>query len=126
MSQDFEMVSLPQPGTVRVSIAFTSLGNRRVTLDTVSTYVPQLRLMSEAKNVFTGKPSFVGKAAFEGKITDAYTGELLGAAVDKRVGGKTIKNLDSWLDVRNAIDYWVEAFAYNICTLREGTHCKAP
>ena len=126
MSQDYEMVSIPQPNAVRISIAFTRLGNRSVTLDTVSTYVPQLRLMSEAKNVFTGKPSFVGEAAFEGKITDAHTGELLGAAVDKRVGGKTIKNMDSWLDVKNAIDYWVEAFAYNTCTLREGTDCKTP
>ncbi len=109
-----------------MSIAFTRLGNRNVTLDTVSTYVPQLRLVSEAKNVFTGKPSFVGEAAFEGRLTDAHTGELLGAAVDKRVGGKTIKNMDSWLDVKNAIDYWVESFAYNSCTLRKGTDCKAP
>ena len=126
MSQDFEMVSLPQPDALRVSIAFTRLGNRSVTLDTVSTYVPQMRLLSEIKTVFTGKPSFVGEAAFEGKITDAHTGELLAAAVDKRVGGKSIKNMDSWLDVKNAIDYWVEAFAYNMCTLREGTDCKAP
>ena len=126
MSQDYEMVSLPQPNTMRVSIAFTRLGDRNVTLDTVSTYVPQLLLVSEMKNLLTGKPSFVGEAAFEGKLTDAHTGELLGAALDKRVGGKTIKNMDSWLDVKNAIDYWIEAFAYNTCTLREGTDCKAP
>jgi hypothetical protein len=109
-----------------VSIAFTRLGNRSVKLDTISTYVPQLRLVSEIKTVFTGKPSFVGEATFEGKLTDAHTGELLGAAVDKRVGGKTIKNMDTWLDVKNAIDYWVEAFAYNACLRREGTDCKAP
>jgi len=126
MSKDYEMVSIPQPNTLRISIAFTRLGNRSVTLDTVSTYVPQLRLVSEAKNVFTGKPSFVGEAAFEGKVTDAHTGELLGAAVDKRVGGKTIKNMDSWLDVKNAIDYWIESWAYTGCTLRERTDCKAP
>ena len=126
MSQDYEMVSLPQPNTLRVSIAFTRLGDRNVTLDTVSTYVPQLRLVSEIKTVFTGKPSFVGEAAFEGKLTDAHTGELLGAAVDKRVGGKTIKNFDDWADVKNAIDYWVESFGYNTCMLREGADCKAP
>ena len=126
MSKDYEMVSIPQPNTLRISITFTRLGNRSVTLDTVSTYVPQLRLVSEAKNVFTGKPSFVGEAAFEGKVTDAHTGELLGAAVDKRVGGKTIKNMDSWLDVKNAIDYWIESWAYTGCTLRERTDCKAP
>ncbi len=126
MSQDFEMVSLPQPNTLRVSVAFTRLGDRNVTLDTVSTYVPQMRLLSELKTVTTGKPAFVGEAAFEGKITDAHTGELLGAAVDKRVGGKTIKNMDDWADVKKAIDYWVAAWAYNTCTLRERTDCKEP
>ena len=126
MSRDYEMVSLPQPGTMRVLVAFTRLSDRNVTLDTVSTYVPQMRLLSEIKTVFTGKPSFVGEAAFEGKITDAHTGELLAAAVDKRVGGKSIKNMDDWADVKNAIDYWVESFAYNTCRLREGTDCKAP
>jgi hypothetical protein len=126
MSQYFEMVSVPQPNTMRMSIAFTRLGNRNVTLDTVSTYVPQMRLMSEIKTVFTGKPAFVGEAAFEGKLTDAYTGELLGAAVDKRVGGKTIKGLDSWADVKKAIDYWIGVWTYNVCTLRELSGCKAP
>jgi hypothetical protein len=126
MSQYYEMVSLPQPDTIRVSIAFTRLGDRNVTLDTVSTYVPQLRLMSEVKTVFTGKPSFVGEAAFEGKLTDAHTGELLGAAVDKRVGGKSIKNMDDWADVKKAIDYWIDGWAYNTCTLRERTDCEVP
>ena len=126
MSQEFEMVSLPQPNALRVSIAFTRLGDRNVTLDSVSTFVPQMRLLSEIQTVFTGRPAFVGEAAFEGKLTDAHTGELLGAAVDKRVGGRAIKNMDSWADVRNAIDYWIAAWAYNVCTLREGTDCKAP
>jgi hypothetical protein len=85
-----------------------------------------LRLVSEAKNVFTGKPSFVGEAGFEGRLTDAHTGELLGAAMDTRVGGKTIKGLDSWADVKKAMDYWTEGFAYSMCTLRERTDCKAP
>ena len=126
MSKDYEMESLPQPNTLRVSIVFTRLGDRTVTLDTVATYVPQLLLVSAAKPVVTGKPSFGGEAAFEGQNTDAHTGELLGAAVDKRVGGKTIKNFDDWADVKKAIDYWIESFAYHTCTLREETDCKAP
>ena len=43
----------------------------------------------------------------EGKITDAETGTLLSAAMDKRVGGKTFKDFDIWSDVRAAVDYWV-------------------
>ena len=126
MAQDYQMVSLPQPNTLRLSVAFTRLGDRNVTLDTVSTYVPQLRLLSELKTVATGKPSFVGEAAFEGKLTDAHTGELLRAEMDKRVGGKTLKNLDDWADVKKAMDYWIGGFGYNMCKLRGGTDCNAP
>ena len=126
MSRDYEMVSIPQPDTMRVSIVFTRLGDRNVTLDPVSTYRPQMRLLSEVKTVFTGKPSFVGEAAFESKFTDAHTGELLGAAIDDRVGGRRIKNFDDWADVKHAIDYWVESLVYKTCTLREGTDCRAP
>jgi hypothetical protein len=126
MSHYFQMVSVPLPDTLRISIAFTRLGSRNVTLDTVSTYVPQMRLISEARTVFTGRPAFVGEAAYEGRVTDAYTGELLAAAVDRRVGGKTIKGLDSWSDVKNAIDYWIESLAYDACVLQERADCKAP
>ncbi len=123
LSKDYQMVSIPGAKTLRVSVAFTRLGNRSVTLDTVSTYVPQMRLMSELKSVATGKPAFVGQATMEAKITDGATGQILGAAVDHRVGGKTIKNMDDWADVKAAIDFWAELLAKKLCTLRGDSDC---
>lgn len=126
LSRDFGMVSMPQPGSLRISIAFIRLGKRNVALDTVSTYVPQARLMSELKGAFTGRPAFVGEAFVEGKISDATTGQLLAAAVDTRVGGKTIKKMDRWTDVKAAIDTWVELLAWRLCMNRDGVDCRKP
>ena len=118
-----EIVSIPQEGALRLSVAFTRLGDRNVTLDTVSTYVPQMRLLSEVKTVFTGKPSFVGEATMEAKVVDAATGELMGAAVDTQVGGKTIKNFDDWADVRAAIDTWAKVMGTRLCMVKGGQDC---
>lgn len=117
------MVSIPEPNTLRVSVVFTRLGKRNVTLDTVSTYVPQMRLISELTSTVTGKPAFVGEASMEGKITDGATGEILAAAVDTRVGGKTIKNMDDWAGVRNAIDFWAYSLPTKLCFLRGDSNC---
>ena len=45
---------------------------------------------SMLKNVATGKPAFTGEAVIEAKVTDAQTGEVLRAAVDRRVGTKKL------------------------------------
>ena len=123
LSKDYQMVSIPGAGTLRISVAFTRLGDRNVTLDTVSTYVPQMRLMSELKGKATGKPAFVGQASMEAKVTDGASGQVLGAAVDHRVGGKTIKSMDDWADVKAAIDHWAELLSSSLCTLRGDSDC---
>ncbi|MDJ0787432.1 MAG: DUF3313 domain-containing protein [Myxococcota bacterium] len=122
----FEIVDSPQAGTLRISAAFTRLGERNVTLDTVSTYVPQLRLLGELTGAFTGRPPFVGDATFEAKVTDAQSGLLVAAALDTRVGGKTIKSFDDWADVKAAIDFWARNSAHRVCKLREEATCPKP
>ena len=126
LKRDYELVDSPQPGTLRVTIALTRVGERRVTLDTISTYVPFSRALAELQGVTQGKPSFVGYAKVEAKLTDAETGALLGAAMDKRVGGKTFKDFDSWSDVRAAVDYWVKLIVFRLCLLRGKFDCKPP
>ena len=124
LSKHYTMVNVPESSSLRISIAFIRLGERNVTLDTISTYWPMGRVLAEATAGVTGKPSFVGEAAFEGKITDAISGELLGAAVDRRVGGKSIKNFDDWKDVKAASDLWAKNLAFRLCTLRGEEGCE--
>jgi hypothetical protein len=56
----------------------------------------------------TGSYSFVGSAQGAFKANDSVSGQLLAAAIDKGLGGTSIKNVDvfQWGDAENAIDYW--------------------
>jgi hypothetical protein len=124
-SKYFSVVQHPEEGAMRFTAAITRLGGRNVTMDTVSTYIPQMRVMAEAKGLFTGKPAFVGEAMLEGRLTDAWTGERLAAAMDRRVGGKTFKGMDNWADVRAAIDAWAVKFSANICRRAQRPNCPS-
>ena len=68
----------------------------------------------------------MGYAKVEAKLTDAETGTLLGAAMDKRVGGKIFKDFDSWSDVKAAVNYWVKLVVFRLCLLRGEFDCKLP
>jgi hypothetical protein len=128
LSQDFQMVDQPGPGVLRVEAAITDADASNPTLDTISTVVPQALLLSGAKDVVTGKPSFVGEASAEVRLTDGESGQLVGAAVDRRVGGKSITGdmTDSWADVRAAYRYWAQRLRYRLCAEAGRADCTPP
>lgn len=126
LKKDYELVQFPQPGTLRIRTALTRAGKRNVTLDKMSTWLPFGRAWAELKGI-EGKPTGVGYAKVEIEFTDTETGELLAAALDKRVGGKSVqKDFKSWSDVRAASDYWAKSIVYRLCLLRNRTNCKLP
>jgi hypothetical protein len=127
LSQDYEMVDALGPDVLHVQVALTEAQASNPAMDTISTIVPQALLLSEAKGLATGKPGFVGEASGEARISDGASGELLAAAVDRRVGGKSISgSTDSWNDVNQAFQYWAKQFRYRLCTERGDTDCVAP
>ena len=125
LKQDYELVESSQPGTLRITAALTRAGERDVTMDTISTWVPFARAWAEMQSI-SGKPTGVGYAKLEIKFSDAETGTLLGASMDKRVGGKTIKDFDSWSDVRAAVDYWAKLLVFRLCLLNNESDCAPP
>jgi hypothetical protein len=75
----------------------------------------------------TGKQSGVGEITGEMKFTDALTGELLAAAVDRRVGGKAAQGIvDTWYNADEALKFWAKQVRYALCTERKGTNCEKP
>jgi Protein of unknown function (DUF3313) len=128
LSQDFQMVDQPGPGALQVQVAITDAQTSSPTMDTISTVLPQALLLSQAKGLVTGKPGFVGQASVEVKAADGETGELFTAAVDRRVGGKSVSGAptDSWDDVREAYRYWAKQLRYRLCTERGATDCAPP
>jgi len=53
-------------------------------------------------------------------VNDSTSGVLLAAAVDKRVGGTSIKNVAvfQWGDAENAIDYWANLTDQRLVSFR--------
>jgi hypothetical protein len=108
LKKNFIVVNQPGPGVLKLSVALTDATSAVPVLRSISVVVPQARLLSAIKKAATGTYAFVGSAQGALKLNDSVSGELLAAAVDKRVGGTSIKNADvfQWGDAENAIDYW--------------------
>src|SRR5260370_5479545 len=108
IGKNFTLVDQPGPGVLMVSAAFTYATFATPGLRSISVIVPQARALSVMKMAATGTYLFVGSAQGALKVNDSTSGQLLAAAVDKRVGGASITNVTvfQWGDAENAIDYW--------------------
>jgi hypothetical protein len=83
--------------------------------------------ISAIKGASTGKQSGVGEITVEFKISDAMTGELLGAAVDRRVGGKDVGGMfDSWYNADVALKYWAKRARFVLCSEGGRANCVKP
>ena len=93
---------------LRSPAALTDASSAVPVLRSISVVVPQARALSVIKMAATGTYAFVGSAQGAIKVNDSVTGQLLAAAVDKRVGGASIKNVAVWQwgDAENAMEYW--------------------
>jgi Protein of unknown function (DUF3313) len=110
LGKNFIITGQPGPGVMRVSVALTDATSAVPGLRSISVVVPQARALSAIKMVATGTYAFVGSAQGALKLNDSVSGQLLAAAVDKRVGGTSVTNIDvfQWGDAQNAIDYWAK------------------
>jgi hypothetical protein len=117
LSQDYQLVEELGPGVMRVQVALTDAKGSAPVMDTISTVMPIGLAISQTKALVTGKPSFVGESQAEAKVTDGANGHLLAAAIDRRVGGKSISGTtSSWDDVHKAFEYWARQLRYRLCT----------
>ena len=122
LSEDFQIVDQPGPGTMRVRVALTDAQKSNPTLDTISTYVPQARLISTIATLGSDTAAFVGEASAEGEVRDTQTGNLLASGVDRQAGSKSLgdNTFDAWGDVRQAFDVWARQFSANLRKRRGG------
>jgi len=115
------------PGVMRIRSAITEAQQSKPFLDSITTVLPQARLLSGAKKLAFGTNSFIGSASVEAKVTDSQTGEVLVAGVDRRAGGKTLEgSLNSWDDVEQSFKFWADRFAYRLCMAKGKEYCVPP
>jgi hypothetical protein len=110
LQKDFTIVDQGGPGVLILQVALVNATASTPGLRSVSVVVPQLRVINAAQSLATGSYAFVGSAEAMMKATDAVSGQLLAAAVDKRAGGVALSSAAQWQwgDAKNAIDYWAE------------------
>jgi len=124
LSKDYEMVQEPGPRTIRIQVALTDVQSSWAAVDTITSITPIGIGLSAGQEFITGKPAWVGEVSTEFKVTDARTGKLLAAGVDRRVGGNEIEaSVDDWDDVNRIIEIWSKMARYRLCMNRGGKGC---
>lgn len=127
LGKSYTLVQVPVPGTLRIQGAIIDADSSKPVRNTLSTIVPIGMGVSLVKYVATGKQTGVGEITGEVKITDAMSGELLGAGLDRRVGGKDLTNLwSSWNNADEALKFWAKRLGFVLCEQRGGTNCVKP
>ncbi|HBL23861.1 MAG TPA: DUF3313 domain-containing protein [Deltaproteobacteria bacterium] len=127
LEKEYQIVKTPEPGTLRIQMAIVDADSSKPVRNTLSTIVPVGIALSIVKYTITGKQAGVGEITAEMKITDASTGELLGAAVDRRVGGKELLKLwSSWNNADDALKYWAKRLSFALCDIRRDPKCVKP
>jgi len=127
LRKDYEMTSQAGPDVMRIQAAITEAESSNAFLDTVTSIVPQTRLLSGMKSLATGVSAFTGSASVELKVTDSDSGTILVEAVDRRGGTKSLSGLfNSWNDVEEAYRFWAEKMRFRACQWRSGTDCVEP
>jgi hypothetical protein len=123
LSKKFQVVNQPGPGVMTIAVALDDATTATPVLRSLSVAEPHVRLLATLKYLATGTFPFIGSAQAEAKITDSVTGQVLAAAVSKRVGGGSIKAADQWElgDAENALTYWAQMTTNRLSSWTSGT-----
>jgi len=118
--QNFKLTDSPLKGAIRLQVAITDVTKATPVLRTVSVIIPQARLLNQAQELVTGSYGFSGSAEIALKATDAKTGELLAAAIDRRSGGGAVQQAAVWQwgDAQAAIDFWTQRCSERLAEIR--------
>jgi hypothetical protein len=127
LQNDYTIVTNPGPDTMNLQFAIIHADKSAIVRNLTTTVLPIGMAISAVKYEVTGAPSAVGEVTAEVRITDSRTGALIGAALDRRVGGKELRGvLDSWENADAALKYWAQRIRYILCVARGGMFCVRP
>jgi hypothetical protein len=123
LGQKFQIVDQPGPGVMKIDVALADAESATPGLRSISIIVPQAHMLANLKYLATGSMPFVGAAQGQVKITDSVSGQVLALAVDKQIGGGSIKAGFQWKwgDAENAINHWAELLTTRLSAFTSGT-----
>lgn len=138
------VVAAPEPGTIVIGVALTSLKPTSVTRSVTGTLIPFGFVAEAGSGVATGGPvgstPYLGETGMEMQFLDATSGAVLGECRDTTVGRKYAAQMDSsavttwangylnsfqaWSYAKNAFDKWSMLVAQRFAELRGVTPAK--
>lgn len=127
LGKDYKIVKDAGPDVLKLQTAILDAETSNPFTDTVSSILPFGVAFSVVKDFATGKPTGVGEITGELKLSDSVTGEVVGAALDRRVGGKGMGGVfESWNDANAGMEFWAKRSRFALCEARKGTNCEKP
>lgn len=127
LKQDFEkknftVVDQPGPGVIKIQIAIISASAATPGMRSVSEVIPQLHALNSLQSLATGSLAFVGSAEGAMKFSDSQSGELLAAAVNKRLGGGNVEAAAQvkWGDAENIMQFWADQISSRLANATSG------
>ena len=117
LEPDYRFVDQPGPGVMRVRLGIAAARQSDHALDVFEYVVPPDEKVPGTVELAPATRAFVVAAAIEGELTDAMSGELLAAGVDRRGERETIR---TWSDVRAGFDRWAGWLAGRLRQARTG------
>jgi Protein of unknown function (DUF3313) len=123
LAKRYQIVDQAGPGVAQIQVAVLDAEAATPGARSISMAIPQMRVLSTGAYLVTGKYPFAGGAQAVAKFTDAVTGQLLGAAVDRQAGGGALKTVAQWQwgDAANAVKAWSEQISNNVYAYTSGT-----
>ena len=124
----FPVVQEPGPGVMVVQVALVDAESSTPVMRSISMALPQARVIGRLRYMATGSYGWVGGATAEVKVVDSVSGEVLAAAVDRRIGGSNVKNAAQWEwgDTEHAMEFWSEQIAARLSDWSKGVPSPAP
>lgn len=127
LQKEIRVVKEPEKDTLVLQMAIHDADASKPVRSFTSTVVPIGIAINVATYAATGKPSAVGEITAEFKVTDGATGELLLAALDRRVGSVSLRGVwDTWHGADEALKFWAKRAAFLICQQKGGKGCVVP
>lgn len=125
LSQDYVLVEQPVPGSMTIQVTIKHAEPSWIAPQVLSKVSWQLQALNSVVTYFRGKPVFAGEVTIEFTVHDSLTGELLFLGTDRRVGGQNLFDkevFNSWGDVQNSLEFWIEQSAYQLSLARGGSN----
>jgi hypothetical protein len=128
LSTNYTMVDHGGPDVLIIHAAITDAKESKPVAGTVSSIIPQLKIISLGKQLLTGTAIGVGSITIEAEFLDGSSNERLVAIVDSRSGTVAIRSKfdGTWGDVEQSFNWWAARLQQRLTEEKAGDAAKTP